>query len=399
MKTNNEQSLPADNGVARRDFIKTTALAAIGLSAGLGAIKSFAQAPANPQGSSYPADFRKIHEELICVDGAAPMVSWGMDPSGAITDSSGKGFNFYIDGGVTGVACSVSTARLPKDIVKKAITFFDTIIENRGFMKIRTAADLERAKREKKLGVWYHMQSSNCIEDNLDALVELNKAGVGQLQFTYNIQNRFANGCMERQNCGISKAGIDLVKKCNELKIILDGSHQGYRDVMDLCEFSSAPVIVSHANALAVYKSPRNVPDDVIKAIAQKGGFVGICGWPPFVSDSQFPTFDQLFAHLDHIVQLVGPDHAAIGLDYFNMIQGVVPDEEVQKVYDIMIGSGTWTAEEYGKPPYVFPKGIETPAKLANLTGELLKRGYSKVDIAKIWGGNWMRVMKQVWGA
>jgi len=344
------------------------------------------------------ADVLKIHKELICVDGAAPMVSWGMDPLGNIADSSGKGFDFYVEGGVTGAACSVSTARLQMDIVKKAIKFFDTIIEKRGFLKIRTAADLERAKREKKLGTWYHMQSSNCVEDNLDALEGLKKAGVGQLQPTYNIQNRFANGCMERHNSGISKAGIDLVKKCNELKIILDGTHQGDRDVLDMVEFSTSTVIVSHSLSRAVYNHPRNLPDDVIKAVAQKGGFVGVNGWPPFVSASQFPTFDQFFAHLDHIVQLVGPDHAAIGMDYFNMIQGVVPDDEVQKIYDQMIASGTWTVEEYGKPPYVFPAGIETPAKLANLTGELLKRGYSKADVAKIWGGNWLRVMTEVWG-
>ncbi|WP_455388711.1 dipeptidase [Petrachloros mirabilis] len=344
------------------------------------------------------ADVMKIHDELIVIDGAAPMVSWGMDPSGNIADSSGKGFDYYIEGGVTAAPATMSTTRLNMEITQKAVSFFDEIIEKRGFLKIRTAADLERAKREKKFGTWYHMQASYCVEDNLDALEGLKKAGVGQLQPTYNIQNRFANGCLERVNGGLSKAGLDLVKKCNELKIILDGSHQGDRDVLDMVEFSSSPVIVSHANARTIYKHPRNVPDDVIKAVAQNGGFVGVCGWPPFVSDSQFPSFDQLFAHLDHIVQLVGPDHASIGLDYFNMIQGVVPDEEVQKVYDIMISTGTWTVEEYGRPPYVFPTGIETPKKLPNLTGELLKRGYSKADVAKIWGGNWLRVMKQVWG-
>lgn len=167
------------------------------------------------------------------------------------------------------------------------------------------------------------------------------------------------------------------------------------------CQLRCSPVIVASTSPERTKKAvtpARNVPDEVIKTVAKKGGFVGLCGWPPFVSNSQFPSFDQLFAHLDHIVQLVGPDHATINLDYFNMIQGVVPDEEVQKVYDQMIATGTWTVEEYGKPPYVFPKGIETPAKLANLTGELLKRSYSKADIAKIWGGNWLRVMKQVWG-
>lgn len=315
-----------------------------------------------------------------------------------MTDASGKAFDYYIKGGVTAAPASVSTARLHMDIVKKAVGFFDNIIEKRGFVKIRSVADLLRAKREKKFGTWYHMQSSNCVEENLDALEWLKNAGVGQLQPTYNYQNRFANGSTERLNSGLSKAGIDLVKKCNELKIILDGSHQGDRDILDMVEFSSSPVIVSHANARTVYKHPRNIPDEVIKAVAQNGGFVGVNGWPPFVSDSQRPTFDQFFAHLDHIVQLVGPDHAAIGLDYFQLIQGVVPDEEVQKIYDQMIRSGAWTVEEYGKPPYAYPTGIETPAKLANMTGELLKRGYSKADIAKIWGGNWLRVMKEVWG-
>lgn len=340
----------------------------------------------------------KIHEELIVIDGTAPMLSWGIDPAGNITDVSGKGFDYYIEGGVTAAPASVSTARLNLAITQKAVGFFDEIIEKRGFLKIKSVSDVQRAKREKKFGTWYHMQASYAVEENLDALEVLKDAGVRQLQPTYNLQNRFANGCLERLNSGLSKAGLDLVRKCNELNILLDGSHQGDRDILDMVEFSGSTVIVSHANARSVYEHPRNVPDEVIKAVADKGGFVGVNGWPPFVSDSQHPTFDQFFAHLDHIVQLVGPDHAAIGMDYFQLIQGVVPDEEVENIYDQMIAGGTWTVEEYSKPPYVYPTGLQTPKNLANLTGELLKRGYGKVDVAKIWGGNWMRVMEEVWG-
>jgi membrane dipeptidase len=126
--------------------------------------------------------------------------------------------------------------------------------------------------------------------------------------------------------------------------------------------------------------------------------FVGVNGWPPFVSDAQRPTFDQFFAHIDHIVQLVGPDHAAIGMDYFQLIQGVVPDDEVKKIYDQLIARGAWTVVEYGKPPYVYPTGLETPATMFNMTGGFLERGYSVADVQKIMGGNWLRVMKQVIG-
>jgi membrane dipeptidase len=343
-------------------------------------------------------DTIKIHKELFVLDGTAPFLSYGLSNEGGDTDSSGKGFDFYIEGGVTAAGASVSGGRYNLETVRKTVAWFDNIIESRGFMKIRSAADVERAKREKKFGVWYHMQSATCLEDNLDALEELKKAGVGHLQHTYNYRNRFANGVLERVDGGLSQAGIDLVKKCNELKVIVDGSHQGARDVLDAIEVSSSPVIISHANSSAVYKHRRNISDELIKAVAENGGFVGVNGWPPFVSDSQRPTFDQFVAHIDHMVQLVGPDHVTIGMDYFQLIQGVVPDAEVNRIYNGMIDKGIWTLEDYGKPPYVYPAGIETPKTLQNLTGGLLERGYSKEDIAKIWGGNWMRVIKEVWG-
>ncbi len=356
--------------------------------------------PTNPlitNGTS-ATDFKKIYDEMVVIDGCAPMLSWGIDTKGDVMDSSGKGFDFYIKGGVTAAAAGISTGRLDIETVRKGVAFLDDIIEKRGFIKIRKAADVERAKCENKFGVWYHMQSSYCLEENLDELEKLHEAGVGLVQPTYNYRNRFANGQLERGDGGLSKAGIDLVKKCNELKIIVDGSHQSERDVMDMIKFSSSPVIISHANAKAVYDHPRNISDELIKAIADNGGFVGVNGWPPFVSDAQSPTFDQFFAHIDHIVKLVGPDHVSIGMDYFQLIQGVVPDDEVKKVYDQFIASGAWTVVEYGKPPYVYPTGIETPATMFNMVDGFLKRGYSVEDIQKIMGGNWLRIMKEVWG-
>lgn len=340
----------------------------------------------------------QIHNDMIIIDGCCPLLMWGVDESGNNHDVSGKGFDLPIQGGYTAASATVSTGRMDLETVRKYVAFYDKVIESRGFVKIRSVADVERAKREKKFGVFYHLQSCNCVEENLDALEELKQAGVGHAQATYNFRNRFANGQLERVDGGLSKSGIDWVKKCNEIKIIVDGSHCGVREVLEMIEYSSSPVIISHANSAVVYNHGRNIPDDLIKAIAQNSGFVGVNGWPPFVSDSQRPTFDQFFAHIDHMLQLVGPDHVTIGMDYVYAIQGLVPDHEVQAAYDVMISSGAWTVEEYGKPPYVFPTGLETPATMYNLTGGLLERGYSVEDVRKIMGGNWMRVMKQVWG-
>ena len=98
-------------------------------------------------------DMMKIHKELAVIDGCAPMLSWGMDTAGNVTDASGKGFDFYIQGGVTAAAASITTGRLSMETARKAVAFFDNIIESRGFIKIRSTADVERAKREKKFGI------------------------------------------------------------------------------------------------------------------------------------------------------------------------------------------------------------------------------------------------------
>jgi len=344
---------------------------------------------------------RTIHDKMIVLDGCCPLLSWGIDPySGSVDKATlGKGPALYIKGGVTAAGASVGGSRTSLELTRTAIKLHNQMIEDSGWIKVKSTADILRAKREKKFGMWYLFQGAYAVEDNLDILEEFKEAGVGQVAPTYNYRNRFANGQLDRSEAGLSLAGIDLIKKCNELGIIVDGVHNSDKDVFDMIEFSSSPVIISHANAKAVYDHPRNVPDDLIKAIGEKGGVVGAVGWPTFVSKSQFPTFDQFFAHIDHIVEVAGIDHASIGMDYFAMVQGLMEDDVARKLYDQIIASGAWSPEEYAPPPYVYPKGLETPATFYNLTNGLLDKGYSVEDTQKVMGGNLMRVMRQVWGA
>lgn len=197
---------------------------------------------------------------------------------------------------------------------------------------------------------------------------------------------------------GISELGIKLVKACNEARIIVDVAHTGEQSALDIIKASSEPVILSHGNARGKIDNPRNVPDKVLKAVAENGGIADVVAYPPFVSKNKKPTMDDMLDMVDYMVNLMGIDHAAFSLDYDATMHGVMPDEMVIKLYNQYVAEGVWDPTAYPKPPYYYPQGIELPNTLYNLTDGLLKRGYSKEDIAKLWGGNWLRVMEQVWG-
>jgi membrane dipeptidase len=218
------------------------------------------------------------------------------------------------------------------------------------------------------------------------------------IQLTYNVKNRVGDGCEERTDAGLSRFGLDLIKRMNETRVVVDCSHTGYRTTMEAIEASTRPAVFSHANARAVHPSPRNIRDDQAKAAANSGGLVGVVGFPAFVSSDPKPSLDQLIAHLDHYAALIGIDHVALGIDYYESQHPFMSLEKATAFYDEWIASGRWSADSYPPPPHYFPEGIATPAELPNLTRRLDARGWTRDDIAKVMGGNWVRVFRTVWG-
>ncbi len=265
-------------------------------------------------------------------------------------------------------------------------------------MLIRNTEDFRTAKREGKLGIFFHFQGPTPLGWDLDRVWYYKGLGLGVLQMAYNTRNPYANGITERVDGGLSILGKKLVKACNEARLIVDVSHTGAKSAMDTIEASSETVIMSHANARGALDSPRNVSDDLIKAVAATGGFVGAVAYPSFVSKKKKPTMDDMVAMIDYLVELVGPDHVTMGLDYDATTYGVMDEAKVEAIYKQLVASGAWDPSAYPAPPYYYPEGMELPNTLYNLTGALLARGYTKEDIAKIWGGNWMRVTEKVWG-
>ncbi|MGE0719528.1 MAG: dipeptidase [Alphaproteobacteria bacterium] len=304
----------------------------------------------------------------------------------------------YRKGGHTAVCPTVGSSGDSAETFANVAGWLAFVRQRDDLLLVRKAADIEEAKRTGKLGIIIHFQGGDPVEANLDLLDGYHAMGLRMLQLTYNVKNRIGDGCEERTDAGLSKFGVALVKRLEELKIILDCSHTGYRTTMDAIEMSTRPVVFSHANPRAVKDSPRNIKDDQIKAVAATGGLIGMVGYPAFVADKPMPTVDDLIDHVDYTVQLVGIDHVGLGIDYYEGQHPFSTVEEATAMYNNSLAVGRWSAKSYPPPPYHFPQGIETPDKMPKMGERLSARGYSDDDVRKVLGGNWMRVFRAVWG-
>jgi len=324
----------------------------------------------------------KLHADSIVIDAVCPLSDGHLD--------------WYREGGVTALAPSVTTSDTHATL-KELAGWHCLLRERDDMLLVRRAHDIELAKQSKRLGLYLHFQGADPIDDNLDRVDLYKSLGVGMIQLTYNVKNRVGDGCEERTDAGLSRFGVKLIERLNKARVIVDCSHTGLRTSLDAIECSTAPVVLSHSNVLAVHSSPRNVGDELILAIAKSGGLIGIAGFPGMISTHIKPTLDHFIAHIDAIVQRVGIDHVGLGIDYYSLQAGIASDEEAMRGYNEAIRTGLWTTA-YPPPPHHYPSGIETPRTLPNLTRGLLERGYTEVDVVKILGGNWLRVMREVWG-
>jgi membrane dipeptidase len=374
--------------MTRRDFSKLAIAGAIG-AALPGSV--WAQQPSQP-GGPYPENFRSIHDEMIVIDGASPLL--GFQPLGTILVDP---WDLYKKGGADVVFTTVSSPSLEETLAYMG-SLSKHMAEDPDTMLIKKVADIHEAKKTGKLGVVYQFQPPDFLSANLEWVWFFKQAGVGICQITYNQKNEFGYGSAEKVDKGLTPKGRDLIKVLEEAKIIVDVAHSGVKTALDTIEAAADIVVCSHGNARAVVPSDRNFPDEVLRAVAQKGGVCGVAGWPPFISTNNRPSMDDMIRMIDYMVNLVGIDHVGIGMDYMHGQAGTVSNEDAKALYKYLIDSGNWSEKTYPPPPWYYPEGIELPSTFFNLTGALLARGYKKEDIAKIWGGNWLRISGKVWG-
>lgn len=275
----------------------------------------------------------------------------------------------------------------------------------------RRAADLERARRDGKLAVMYNVQSAEPVGDQLDRVDTLHGLGLTGVQITYNLRNRFGEGCLEINDGGLSRLGQALVRKLNERRVLVDVSHGSPKTAADTVAASVAPVIASHTAARALSGHARGLPDEVVRAIADKGGYVGVVILPAFIlppggdgraerhgKPAGWATLDTVADHVAHLISVAGEDHVGIGTDwgkpyYSALTWNASMVNESTAGFD-WVG---WRPQDHFDPNMQC-LGMETWDRWPQLTAALLRRGLPESTVVKVIGGNFLRVFRDVCG-
>jgi len=220
--------------------------------------------------------------------------------------------------------------------------------------------------RQKKIAGIVVIEGGHCLEDKLENLLALYNAGARIMTITWNNSTSWAVSAQDSRAdaVGLNDFGKQVVRTMDSLGMIIDVSHVGRKTVEDILATSKNPIIASHSGAYALRNHYRNLTDTQIRAIAQRGGVIGVVFYPTFLVSSGSARLENVLQHMDYIKNLVGVDYIALGSDF----------------------DGIETT----------PVGLENVTKFPAITEALLQRGYSRDDVRKILGGNFMRVFRAV---
>lgn len=258
-------------------------------------------------------------------------------------------------------------------------------------MPVRTSADIAEAKRVGKTGIVLGFQNVSAFEDRLHAVQLFKELGVGIAQMAYNTQNFVGTGCYESHDGGLSDFGHDVVAEMNRVGMMCDLSHVGPKTSEDVIKASKQPVCYSHCLPAGLKAHPRNKSDAQLRFIAERGGFIGVTMFPPFLRKGTQSTVDDYVEAIAYVIDLAGEDSVGIGTDFTQghdraFFEWITHDK----------GTGR-KLTEFGE--IVNPAGIQTIGDYPNLTAAMLRAGWAEGRIRKIMGENWIRVLRDVWGA
>jgi membrane dipeptidase len=299
--------------------------------------------------------------------------------------------------GITGVNLTVSAGDFEATVAKIARWEGEIDRFPEALQRVRSVDQLHEAKRTGRLGVIYGFQDTVPVGTDLARLDLFDKLGVKVVQLTYNVRNLVGDGCLEPANAGISNYGRGMVARMNELGVLVDLSHCGQRTTADGIRASVQPVAISHSGCAAVAPHPRSKADDELRAMADRGGVVGIY-LMPFLTPGRTPTTADVMVHLEHAIQVCGEDHVGIGSDL-----SVTPID----------GSDDYWSQHRAFVSGRVARGIAAPAedpdvlftvpelnshrRMEMIADAMAVRGHSSERIAKVLGGNWLRLFGDVW--
>jgi membrane dipeptidase len=278
------------------------------------------------------------------------------------------------------------------------ISFMQRMIEQYPdvYLQVRRHDDFARAKQEKRVGIILSFEAATMLEDKLDRIELFRGLGVLVMQLSYNKQSPFGTGVLGDPHAGLTALGGKAVAKMNEQGVAIDVSHANETTAFGALRASARPVLITHAGCAAVYSHPRNKSDALLRAVAQKGGVVGIYDLPYLTPSPKQPTVDDYMAHMTHALSVCGEDHVGVGSDSDLAPFDTSPKAmaEFRKEQEHRQKSGLAAPGE-DRLPYVI--GLNTPRRSEVIADALLKRGYPARVAEKVLGANFVAAFGRIW--
>ena len=265
--------------------------------------------------------------------------------------------------------------------------------------RIERPGDISAARSADRLGLIYNFQDTSPLEGDVERVASFAARGVRIMQLTYNRRNLAGDGCLEAANGGLTDFGRDAIAAMADAHVLLDLSHAGPRTIAEGIAASRRPMAITHSACRDLVDLPRNTRDTEMRALADKGGVFGVF-LMPFLRYRGQPGPDDLFHHLDHAVDICGEDHVAIGTD--NPLLGYEVDEEARRQhrenYEARVRQGIAAP---GEQPDVllYVDGYNGADRFERIAADLSRRGWASTRIDKIMGGNFARLLSEVWPA
>ena len=290
----------------------------------------------------------------------------------------------YKNSGVNFVSLNVGFDLTNQAETLKLIHYFHQWISkhNDKYVIVKNIHQIIASRSENKLIIAFDIEGCNLLNSNLEMVSKLYALGIRQMTFAYNNNNDIGGGCFDIDS-GLTAFGKQLVKECNDVGMVIDCSHVGYRTSMEIMELSEHPIVFSHSNPKKLVNHLRNITDEQIIACAEKNGVIGINGIGIFLGNNDVRT-EKIVEHIDYVAQMVGAEHVGIGLDC------VFAADEIKSFIE---KNPDTFPEKYG----FYDVAVAEPEQFSEIEGLLKLRGYSENEINNILGENFLRVAKAVW--
>jgi membrane dipeptidase len=291
--------------------------------------------------------------------------------------------------GIKGVAQGADDFRAYLHSVHGYLSYFE--LEPR-LLHVRTAADITRAKAEGRLGIIFGCQGLDSkLEGDPSLILIMAKLGQRIMQLAYNERGMIGCGCLEPEDTGLTEFGRICIREIDDARMVVDLAHAGPRTAREAIEFTSRIPVITHANVRALREHPRNAPDEVLDALARRGGVIGITAYAPFCEKTpgRRPALDDMIDHIAYVADRCGIDHVGLGSDFFEGESWVRFERFFRRRYPAIVGDYTIDT--------VYVEGFSRADDYPALLAALRRRGFTEADVAKVLGGNFLRVFTEVW--